>query len=167
MKRTKEIWRYSLWNKWNRYVTFEDGFAAVSSINNLRREVLEEIRNSEIKKYKRVIEKQNNIEINEKNGEMPEVLVVVNTKEQLRASIDCGIKNIALDIFGKNQGQLNKNAIKEFKGEGINLYIKAPTIIKEEFETISNIIEENLNLIKGLVTANTGIIIDLRIKQIL
>ena len=32
------------------YVTFEDGFAAVSSINNLRREVLEEIRNSEIKK---------------------------------------------------------------------------------------------------------------------
>ena len=140
------------------YVTFEDGFAAVSSINNLRREVLEEIRNSEIKKYKRVIEKQNNIELNEKKGEIPEVLVVVNTKEQLRASIDCGIKNIALDIFGKNQGQLNKNAIKEFKVEGINLYIKAPTIIKEEFETISNIIEENLNLIKGLVTANTGII---------
>lgn len=37
---------------------------------------------------------------------MPEVLVVVNTKEQLRASIDCGIKDIALDIFGKIKGNL-------------------------------------------------------------
>src|SRR3712207_7135687 len=39
-----------------------------------------------------------------------------------------------------------------------NLYVKTSTIIKEEFESVSTLIEDNINLIKGIITSNSGII---------
>ncbi|MPQ44106.1 U32 family peptidase [Clostridium tarantellae] len=142
------------------FVDFEDGFMSVSSINNLRREVLEEIRLYEINKFKRnkKIDFNNKLENTRKERDLPEFLITLNTQEQLKAALDNNINSIALDIFGKNEEQLNKKVLKNIKENNIDIYIKTPTIIKEEFEYICNIIEVNLNNICGIVTANAGII---------
>ncbi|MGL5244491.1 MAG: DUF3656 domain-containing U32 family peptidase, partial [Sarcina sp.] len=141
------------------FVHFEDGFMPVSSINNLRREILEEIRLYEVNKFKRCKKEINNkIEINKLERNLPKFLIVLNTQEQLKAAIDNNVKNIALDIFGKNKDQLNKKVLEDINKLDLEVYIKTPTIIKEEFEVICNIIESNLKYISGIVTANAGII---------
>ncbi|KYH31059.1 putative protease YdcP precursor [Clostridium tepidiprofundi DSM 19306] len=145
------------------FEVFEEGFLPISAINDVRRKLLIKIENHIKNKFKRnkkidiknIVKTENeNICDNftqEKN--MPQLLVVVNTEEQFRAALDEGVQDIAVTLFNKN-GNINFHSEKEF-----NLYFKIPNIIKDyEFSEVSKIIEENINSINGLITANLGII---------
>ena len=90
--------------------------------------------------------------------DIPGLLININTYEQLRAVKEKKVEAVALDIFEKNKGALNKESLKELKDFNGRVYLKIPTIIKEEFEIICNLINENLGNVEGIITANAGII---------
>ena len=137
------------------FEVFEDGFVSLSAINALRRQLIDKIcSNNVIKeletfKYKEFKNVQKH-KINQKD-----VLVCLSTRQALKACFDMGINNIAVDLFMRN----SDIKIEELKVQkSVNIYLKIPNIIKEEFDQIKKLIEENLGFIKGIVTANLGII---------
>lgn len=147
------------------FLCYEEGFMPISSINNVRRQLIEEIYkfieegNSRACKIKpksvenfTVDEILKNKENEKHSNYMGECLVLVNTIEQLRAALDMNIQDICIDIFKKHHN-INLNDFEE------KFYLKIPNILKEEeFNKVSNYIEKNLEKIKGILTANLGII---------
>ncbi len=140
------------------FLDFEDGFIKISSINNLRREVLEEIRAFEVLRFKRNETRKEYKEIKNIDRTIPNILIGINTYEQLKAVKEKRVEAIALDVFGKNKGALNKSSLEELEDFKGDIYLKIPTIIKEEFGIICSFISKNLEKISGIVTANAGII---------
>ncbi|GEA30189.1 DUF3656 domain-containing U32 family peptidase [Clostridium diolis] len=141
---------------------FDDGFIRISSINNLRRELFEKILKEEISSYRR---KRTEGTIKEYNARCQENLGYIYsciTKDQLKALLeDDKAQNIALDIFFSRQKHaLNKNDLKNLyeTSKDKNIYLKVPSIIKQEFNSIVKIIDELKPYIKGIITSNAGII---------
>ena len=148
------------------FESFEDGFLPMAALNSVRRKLTDNIQSDIIGKYKREksskqinygkefklqVEK-NYAEIKgEKEDIMPETLIYVATSEQLRAVIEMGFDNIAINPFMRDYNI----DINEYD---VNVYLKVPSIIREEFESICKFIEDNIGKLKGLVTANLGII---------
>lgn len=142
---------------------FEDGFITVASINFARRELVNQIKTYIDDFYRR---KKVNIgskfednaaeakEINKKESiSLPKLLVVVQTEQQLRAAIGFDIQDIAINPFYKGEGSINLSSLNDKK-----VFIKTPNILKDEFEKVCDIIEESASKIKGIITANMGII---------
>jgi putative protease len=144
------------------FESFEDGFLPMSALNSVRRELTDSIQNYIIGKYKR---ENNNKQINygkefrlqgqkyteTKDNIMPDTLIYVTSSEQLRAVLEMGFDNIAINPFMRGCNiDLNEY--------DANIYLKVPNIIREEFESICKFIESNLSKLKGIVTANLGII---------
>ncbi|EJP6473284.1 U32 family peptidase [Clostridium botulinum] len=141
---------------------YEDGFLPVSEINNCRRMFIKSIEENIIQNNSQCGKiKGNNVDniydnINRiKEDNLPEYMFSVYTYEQLKAVVDGGFRNIIVDLFTRNP--LNLNKIKELYKD-LNIYLKVPNIIKSEFSYVENIIEDSLYRIKGIVTANLGII---------
>lgn len=153
---------------------YEEGFMPMSSINNVRRELVREIydnikeANSREKLFEVVNEHKNiggNIggktdeKIDKKIGKneaevknVDQCLVLVSTKEQLKAVLDMNIKSICVDAFIKNE-KFNLESL------GQKVYLKIPNILKEgEFIKTCDYIEKNVDKILGIITANLGII---------
>ena len=138
-------------------VFFEEGFIPVSSINEIRRDIIAEIHKLE-SSLERNIEKNNAFQITKKKKQCSQelkVMVTVNSKQQLKAALDSNIDNVTIDIFNKNSdidlSQLLERA-------NTNLYLKIPNIRKEEYHQICKIIDESIGKIQGLVTGNLGVI---------
>jgi U32 family peptidase len=138
---------------------YEDGFISISALNSLRRELIEKISSSILNnniskqlnsfKYKEFKNVQKNKAYNK------DLLVCLSTRETLKACLEMGINNIAVDLFMRN----SNIKIEDLKGlNGINIYLKIPNIIKGEFKQIQKLIYDNLGFITGIVTANLGII---------
>lgn len=149
-----------------KYVTFNDGFVPISAINSVRRGLLEKIFNEKVGKYKRdypysseevlgklgiVCEEDKELKKLKKSNDV-EYLITINSLEQARAAEDLGLENIALDLYKRGK-EININDIR-----CKNIYLKIPNIIKEEFEAICSMIEKYLPHVKGIVTANLGVI---------
>ncbi|MEW8994899.1 DUF3656 domain-containing protein [Clostridium sp.] len=145
------------------FETFEEGFLRVSSINSVRRELIEDImKYVEIRDKRHVDEKAYkdfDSEVKEaKNRFNDEYLICVKTMEQLKSVLKFIDENpeitpaIGVDLFKKGEA-LN---LEEVKYE--NLYMIVPNIIKNEFNLVTEAIEKNISKIKGLITANLGII---------
>ncbi|MEW9095076.1 MAG: U32 family peptidase [Clostridiaceae bacterium] len=136
---------------------FEEGFLPASSINGVRRALLEKVENFIVGSYKRERDLSKTINkdypIKERKT-LPDTLVYITTKDQLKAMLEFNIKDICINPFMRN----NEIDINSIDGEKINLYLKIPNIIKGEFQVISEFIEKSLNKIKGITTANLGII---------
>ncbi|WP_315117484.1 U32 family peptidase [uncultured Clostridium sp.] len=137
---------------------FEEGFLPAASINGVRRALLEKVENFIVGSYKRDgdLGKTNynkNYVIKEKRV-LPEKLIYIITKDQLKAVLEFDIKDICINPFMRN----NEIDIDSIDGEKVNLYLKIPNIIKGEFQFISEFIEKKLHKIKGVTTANLGII---------
>lgn len=138
------------------FESFEDGFLPMAALNSVRRELTESIQNHIIGKYKR---EKNSKQINYdkkksfqvKDNLIPETLVYVSNEQQLRAVLEMGFDNIAINPFMR---ECNIN----FNKYDVNIYLKVPNIIKGEFESVCEFIENNLSIIKGIITANLGII---------
>ena len=146
------------------FESFEDGFVPMAALNSIRRELIENIQNFIIGKYKRdnisrqivydkkqsLIGQKNNLEA-KKDGILPETLIYVNNEKQLKAVLEMGFDNIAINPFMR---ECNIN----FKNYDVHIYLKIPNIIKSEFESVCDYINNNLSNIKGIITANLGII---------
>ncbi|WP_270567863.1 U32 family peptidase [Clostridium beijerinckii] len=141
---------------------FDDGFIRISSINNLRRELFEKILKEEVSSYRRKRTEGTIKELNAKCQENLGYIYSCITKDQLKALLeDNKAQNIALDIFFSRQKHaLNKNDLKNLyeTSKDKNIYLKVPSIIKQEFNSIVKIIDELKPYIKGIITSNAGII---------
>ncbi|KGI39237.1 DUF3656 domain-containing U32 family peptidase [Clostridium tetani] len=148
------------------FEVYEEGFLPISKINEVRRDFLCKIEDFLLKKYRRNV---SNVEVNlnkvneqyEYNERLPEHIVTIKTKEQLKATIENGIKNICINPFIK----YNQLDISDLIKEDINIYLKIPNIIKKEYNYIYEYINNNLDNIKGIITANLGIINDFKDKK--
>lgn len=138
------------------FVQFADGFLPLSSINSVRRNLVEKLENYIYNKYERTFEVGLNLayieKIKEEKANTKKVLnplICVNTDEQLRAACHLGMENICVNIFSKEN---------DINIEGKEVYLKVPNIVKGEFEAVCEIIEKSLTNIKGILTGNLGII---------
>lgn len=142
------------------FINFEDGFMRVGELNELRRGLFEKIIKGVCSKYRRKRfgnEKlQNN---NEYNKEILNIsyLPKVILKEQFDEIKD-KFDFIAVDVFNRHRNGIRINDLKEYSNICGNLILKIPEIIKGEFNSVCNIIDKSLPYIKGLLTANIGII---------
>lgn len=136
---------------------FEDGFLSVAEVNNARRALVEQI--EDYIKISPLKESQTNIKYSSSlqlNKHILEMLIIISSYEQLKASVDSMIDGaLAIDLF-KKQSSFNFEEVKKLNIN--NLYLKIPNIIKEEFDFVCKTIETYLPHIKGIVTANLGII---------
>lgn len=138
---------------------FEEGFLPVSSINSIRRKLIDSIevyikeKHDNSKKSKVLSEGNINETVDQKNKpEIPKFIIGVSTLEQLKAIEAYEISDIMINIFNR------RDIIDVSKIEGKNIYLKIPNIVKSEFEHVCKLIEERIPYIKGIVTANAGII---------
>ncbi len=145
------------------FETFEEGFLKVSSINSVRRELIEDIMKYIKIRDKRHVEEKVYKEFNRNSKEAKDIfndeyLICVKTLEQLKSVLSFIGENpdiapaIGVDLFKKGEG-FN---LEEVDYE--NLYMIVPNIIKSEFNLVTEAIEKNISKIKGLITANLGII---------
>lgn len=160
------------------FLEFEDGFLPVSSINEARRELLNKvssyilninnnnnIKRKEIEVYAResiTTEDNNNSLMEEKERNLsvkiPETIIYISSKDQLRAFIESDFRFAAINPFG----ELDFTCLSKMKDKEV--FLKIPNIIKNEFETLCKDIEENLEYIDGIITANLGVISKFRGK---
>lgn len=148
------------------FEAYEEGFLAISKINEVRREFLYKIEDFLLKKYRKNVSKEeiNLDKINEQHEyskKLPKSIVIMKTKEQLRAAMENDIKDICINPFIEG----NQLDISDLSGEEINIYLKIPNIIKKEYNYVHEYITNNLDDIEGIVTANLGIINDFKDKK--
>ena len=160
---------------------FEEGFVALSKINELRRTLLENLQNSikKIKREKSYTKMQEDIvsEANEKfnksnkfdeisnlnknNSDINKIhntIISVCTMDQFNSSVNNMSHDIDVAIypFYKNPKYLSIKDLKEIDRLGVKYILKLPVIIKEEFEIIINLIH-SLKNIKAVITDNYAI----------
>ncbi|SCN21456.1 putative protease YhbU precursor [Clostridium sp. N3C] len=142
------------------FTLFEEGYISAASINEVRRNLLnmlisqepgEDIEVDMDECYKISSWKGYN-SINKKM-DIPEKLFVVSSNEQLRAIEDLGVKFVAIDMASR---YLDRREI--FKCNIPNIYLKLPNIARAEEKTIIKYVDENMTRIKGIITANLGMI---------
>lgn len=133
---------------------FEEGFLPVSLINEVRREVLETLRNEIVRSYKRVSKTRvkQEVEVDKVLKVEEEYIFVVSSLEQLKALKSRDVENIVVDIFRRGKNRITSKDIEK------DYYLKVPNIIKEEYSYICKIIDDLLPNINGIVTSNLGII---------
>ena len=139
------------------FIEFEEGFIPISLINSCRREVLDEIAKDIVSKNSRkhtenLSFQRDKVLLNQNHNKLNSPVVLISSIEHLKAVEEFNIENIAVDMFMKN---CNVD-IKNIKGKKV--YIKIPTIVRDEFDYICTIIEENIHNINGIITSNLGII---------
>ena len=150
--------------KFNKIIfdVFDEGFIRIASLNNLRRELFENILKDTTSSYrrKRVMEEPHPTP-HKFDGKLGYIYSCI-TKDQLKALMeDEFTENIALNVFySRIKGSLNKGDVKKLSesNHNKNIFLKIPEIIKQEFDFITNIIDELSPYIKGLITSNAGII---------
>lgn len=135
------------------FTNYEEGFIPIGAVNTARRALIDKIMEYEQKSYIREFDKILDFNREEKTDKsMEKLLVSVGNLEQLNECINLGIKTFIIDLFDK------KSIINLDDLEDMDIYLKIPNIIKEEFNVICNIIDNNIYKIKGIVTGNAGII---------
>ncbi|EJO5349527.1 U32 family peptidase [Clostridium botulinum] len=141
---------------------YEEGFLPVSAINNCRRMLVNSIEEKILQNYthcgqiKEVyVDNIYNNTNKRKEDDLSIYIFSVYTYDQLKAVVDHGFRNVIIDLFTRKPLRLDK-INKQYPD--LNVYLKVPNIIKSEFTQVEKMIEENLQNIKGIVTANLGIV---------
>lgn len=136
---------------------YSQGFLPVSLLNNVRRELIEKIQEHLTEKYKRKITLEGkNIQETSDKLYAPEMLFIVNTKEQLEALLEEDINDIGVNIYNKNINGITLKDLKLLNNKKV--YLKVPNILKQEYNFVVKEIEENIHRFKGIITSNFGII---------
>jgi putative protease len=140
------------------FAQYEEGFLPVSLINELRRNLLDKLidntNNSEtIYDIKEKLKQFKELDLEVKNSSLNNTtFITVINEEQLKAAENNGFDNIIVDYFMRDC-DLNLTDLGD-----INFYLRVPSIVKQEFNHICKIIDNNLKHLKGIVTSNLGII---------
>lgn len=150
---------------------FENGFLPISALNEVRRSLVEKLNSYVLtKNNKNIILEKVNAEIKNENKNheskiekinnilLPETVVYVSNEEQLRAFIESDFTTVAINPFGL----LDFSYLNKLKNKKV--FIKIPNIIRTEFESLIKQVEENLEKIEGIITANLGTVSRLRGK---
>ncbi len=143
------------------FESFEDGFLRVADLNNLRRDALESIAKSISKSYRRRRPEKRTHKDDIINKENIEEVFSCITKEQANALIECGVKDIAFDLFSRELDALRAKDLIEFSEkykDNTRFYVKTSTIVKGEFKSVCETINKVKSHIKGIVSSNAGII---------
>lgn len=136
---------------------FEDGFLSLSNINDIRRELIENIEKNlqpvniiENKLDMEQVYKEKSFKGKE-NQSIP-LLVCVNDLDQYKACVQLGIEDIGVNVFNKfNNIDLDKIDKK--------IFLKVPNITKDrEWKYVCGVIERFMPKIKGIITSNFGLI---------
>ena len=143
------------------FESFDDGFLRVSDLNNLRRDALESIAKSISKSFRRRRpEKEIHKDEIIKKENVEEIFSCI-TKDQAKALIECGAKNIAFDLFSREINALREKDLVELyerHKDDVKFYVKTSTIVKGEFNSVCNTINKVKPYIKGIISSNVGII---------
>ena len=143
-----------------KFNSFSEGFLPVSSINEIRRNLIECVEKDLVccdrvavdnldEKIKNILSRKNTLRKAE-----DKFLAVANISEQFKALSSSAIENIGINIVSR---KIKLPEIKNTKDK--NIYLKVPNIVKDsEFEKVCKIVDEYLPYAKGLITANLGII---------
>ena len=132
--------------------SFEEGFLQVSNINLVRRNLLNSLANYICSQNKRSFQGVLNFNREEKRkNKLQKLFVSVENLSQLEACREEGIETVIINPFNR-KCNIDINEIKH-----MDVYLKVPNIIKEEFSKVCSIIDENAQNIKGIVTSNAGI----------
>lgn len=146
---------------------FEEGFLPVSAINEARRVLINKLEScilnrniSEVKSE----DAENNIKYNKKNFEesktnriihtIPKHIIYLSSEQQLKAFMESNFKCAAINPFG----ELDFTYLSNLKDKDKEVFLKIPNIIKTEFNSMCKTIEEKLEYIDGIITANVGVI---------
>ena len=141
--------------------SFEDGFIPVSAINEIRRDILAKIDMLENVSAMRagspaVVAAP--ASSGDRAYSLPgRTMAVVGTMGQFRAAAELGVSDIAVDVYNM-KSDLDIDEALGLRGEGTELYLRIPNIIKEEFEAVCSFIDKNLAKVRGILTGNLGII---------
>ncbi|WP_032121573.1 U32 family peptidase [Clostridium amazonitimonense] len=140
------------------FINYEEGFLPISSINELRRNLLQRIEEKIIKSYRRDKEEVKNYTLkNKKQFKGPEIMVSVNTYAQFTAALENNIKDIIISPYFRGEGSINFIDFSNIERD-LRIYIEVPNIIRKEFCSIVKFLEDNIENISGIVTSNLGII---------
>jgi putative protease len=135
------------------FISFEQGFLPISAINNIRRELINSILQWIHENNKRTTSKALDFNRTKKQDiTMEKLIVSVYNNEQLQTCKELGVKAVIVNFFNR------KCDISIDRINSMDLYLKIPNIIKDEFDFICRFIDENISNIRGIVTANAGII---------
>ena len=143
-----------------KFNSFEDGFIRISSLNNLRRELFEEILKDNTSGYRRKREDKEYKQNTAKNEKNIGVIFSCTTKQQLKAGINNeNVKNIAVNLhFSRHKVFLNKEDLKNINCEGKSIFLKLPSVIKNDYDITLKLIDDVITNIDGIITCNAGII---------
>ncbi|MFL0251711.1 DUF3656 domain-containing protein [Clostridium neuense] len=143
--------------KYVKFESYEEGFLPVSHMNLVRRELLEKLQKFITEKFKREAEGKISFDIEENSSKykLPRFMIGVCNKDQFNGAVKLGFKDILIDVFYKSSPKY----IEAYGiGNNLNIYLKVPNIIRNEFDEVCKLIDKNINNIEGIVTANAGII---------
>lgn len=142
------------------FTKFEEGYISASSINEVRRNLLNMLISTKLSEdTEGEIRADYNISswkgYNRANRKLdvPEQLFVVSSSQQLKAVEDLGLSTVAIDMASR---YLDRRDI--FTCNIPNIYLKLPNIARAEERSIIKYVEENMSKIKGIITANLGLI---------
>lgn len=141
---------------------YEDGFLTVASLNSIRRRLIDEIEKYILSQNRCRIENIKNrmSDISVENiFNLPEKMVFVSTKEQLKAALESSLDCICINPFQRSCDI----RLEDVKNKRV--YIMVSNIVKEEFNYICKFIKDNSNKIHGIITSNLGIISKFRGKM--
>jgi putative protease len=140
---------------------FEEGFLPVSSINEVRRNLFSEIENYILNKsskkeviYVNKIDTESKFYVSEDtfSTELPKTMIYISNEEQLKAFLEYNFQNVVINPFEN----LSFKDLERLKGRKV--FLRLPNIVRTEFEYICTVVEEKLNNIEGIITANLGLI---------
>ncbi len=134
---------------------YQDGFMPVSKINKLRRQFIEKYED----KYlygKKEIEVIDLPKIKKLNATQQAIkMVIIKNNYQLKA-LESSL-TVCINPFETTKDAITIDDLQKIDKQGYSYYIKVPTIVRTEFDEIIKLIK-SLTGVKGIVTANLGII---------
>lgn len=153
------------------FLEFEEGFISISAINEIRRELMDRVaiytlsinnKNTGVKleddkldtKKEECDNKSNliNKSLIKDKMKIPDSIIFLNSEDHIKAFMESDFQYASINPFG----DLSFDHLNKLKGKKV--FLKLPNIIKLEFETICKAVEEVLENIEGIITANLGII---------
>ncbi|HBC96053.1 MAG TPA: peptidase [Clostridium sp.] len=144
---------------------FENGFLPISALNEVRRDLLKKIKeyvlieNRRDSNLKDEIHHPAVVKNRFADKKLPSKIIFVSTDEQLRAVLESDFQYICINPFQREKIKVDLGSLEPKK-----IYVKIPNIIRGEFSCVKKFIDENLDSIEGIVTANLGMINEFKNK---
>lgn len=143
---------------------FSEGFLPIRELNEMRRFLLEDLAEDQVKSAKRALPEQTDREPHPMKQEIRENLrlVSVSTKEQLTLALEMGVKDLAVYPFYRGARYINFRDVAKVLEEhkDIRLYVKVSNILRTELHAIVEKVKklEDHGRLAGIITNNAGVI---------